>query len=387
MHILEQLGVALGLATLAGVNLYLTVLITGLAVRFDLLHLAEQYQQFEVLAHPVVLIVAGVLFCLEFFADKVPWLDSLWDSVHTFIRPMGGVLLGLTALGEMPTYVKVAAALIAGGAALTTHAAKAGTRLLANHSPEPVTNVALSVTEDVAVAGGTALTLLQPVIALVVFSTILIVIWMLFPRIWRGIRTTSWLMWNKLKMPGARQTFADPVELKPVVSEELGYLLRTQAAVENDADVLATVRCLSGKSRGLRGLSPNLDGVLVLTTQKDKIFFAASKGLGVRVFRLPLAGATVLTESKFLSENLLLEMSGARAVFRFPRGQGGIVETLYGRLNEMLEGQVQPQGSGAAAVPEQRDAVTVEPPATKAADSKFEGADAMVKPDMLATPG
>src|SRR4051812_3285875 len=201
MQILQQLGLALGLATLAGVNLYLTVLITGLAIRFNVLHLASQYQQLETLGHPVVLIVAGVLFCLQFCADKVPWLDSLWDSVHTFIRPIGGVLLGLKALGDVPPYVEVVAALIAGGAALTTHGAKAGTRLLANHSPEPVTNILLSVTEDLAVIGGTALTLLQPVIALVVFATILVAIWMLFPRIWRGIRATTWLMWNKLKMP------------------------------------------------------------------------------------------------------------------------------------------------------------------------------------------
>jgi Domain of unknown function (DUF4126) len=336
MHILEQLGVALGLATLAGVNLYLTVLITGLALRFDLLNLAAQYQQLEVLGHPVVLIVAGVLFCLEFFADKVPWVDSMWDSVHTFIRPVGGVLLGLTALGDMPVYVQVVAALVAGGAALTTHGAKAGTRLLINHSPEPVTNITMSVTEDVAVVGGTALTLLNPVLGLVVFASILLILWMLFPRIWRGIRATTWLMWNKLKMPGKRQPITEPVNLKCVVSEDLRNLLKSQAGVE-ESEVVATVRCLSGKSRAVRGLSPNLEGLLILTTRNDKVYFAASKGLSDRVFRLPLGGSTVRVESKFLSENLLLDMGGGgRAVLRFPRGQSALAETVFLHLNEMI---------------------------------------------------
>lgn len=336
MHILEQLGVALGLATLAGVNLYLTVLLTGLAVRFDLLNLAAQYQQLEVLSHPAVLIVAGILFCLEFFADKIPWVDSMWDGVHTFIRPVGGVLLGLTALGDMPVYVQVAAALVAGGAALTTHSAKAGTRLLINHSPEPVTNITMSVTEDVAVVGGTALTLLNPVLGLMVFASILLVLWLLFPRIWRGIRATTWLMWNKLKMPGKRLPITEPVELKCVVSEDLRNLLKSQAGIE-ESEVVATVRCLSGKSRGVRGLSPNLEGLLILTTRNDKVCFVASKGLSDRVFRFPLHGSNAQIESKFLSENLVLDMPGSRAELRFARGQSAIAETVCLRIKERIE--------------------------------------------------
>ena len=336
MQILEHLGVALGLATLAGVNLYLTVLITGLAIRFNILDLAAKHQELQELAHPAVLMVAGVLFVLEFFADKVPWVDSLWDAVHTFIRPVGGVLLGLAALGDVPVYVQVMAALVAGGATLTTHGAKAGTRLMVNHSPEPVSNVALSVTEDVAVTGGTALTLLNPVLALIVFACVLLVIWLIFPRIWRGIRATSWLMWNKMKMPGKRVPLAQAVELKARVSEELRDLLKIQADVE-ESDVTATVRCLSGRSRGVKGLSTNLDGVLVLTAQKDRVFFAASKGLSDRVFDLPLLGAKVCVESKFLSENLVFEMIDRRIVLRFPRGRTSMVETLSLRLNEMVD--------------------------------------------------
>jgi hypothetical protein len=185
MQILEQLGLALGLASLAVLNLYLTVLITGTMVHFNLLHLADKYETLGVLAHPWVLGVAGVLFLVEFFADKVPWVDSLWDGLHTFIRPVGGTLLAVQALGHMEPHMQVIAALLAGGAALTTHTAKAGTRLLINHSPEPASNVAMSVAEDVAVIGGSALMYFAPVVGLVVFSVLLVVIWMLLPKVFR----------------------------------------------------------------------------------------------------------------------------------------------------------------------------------------------------------
>jgi hypothetical protein len=188
MGILEQLGLALGLASLAGVNLYLTVLLTGGLVHFNVLQLGDKYEMLAVLGHPMVMAVAGTIFVLEFFADKVPWVDTLWDTVHTIVRPVGGTLLALQALGEMEPHMQVVAALMAGGAALTTHSAKAGSRLLINHSPEPVSNVAMSVTEDAAVVGGTLLMLLQPVIALGVFMVLLVVLWMLLPRLWRLLR-------------------------------------------------------------------------------------------------------------------------------------------------------------------------------------------------------
>lgn len=101
MHILEQLGLALGLASLAGLNLYLTVFLSGVLMHFNLLHLADQHQELAVLGHAWVIGVAGTLYLVEFFADKVPWLDSLWDTVHTLIRPAGGTLLALQTLGDM----------------------------------------------------------------------------------------------------------------------------------------------------------------------------------------------------------------------------------------------------------------------------------------------
>ncbi|WP_395717944.1 DUF4126 domain-containing protein [Prosthecobacter sp.] len=197
MQILEQLGLGLGLASLAGLNLYLTVFLTGMLVRFDVLHLAEKYQTIEVLGHDWVLAAAGVLYAIEFIADKVPWVDSLWDSVHTIIRPVGGTILAMQALGEMPAHMEVLGALLASGAALTTHSAKAGTRLLANHSPEPASNIALSITEDIIVAAGTVVMVLKPVIALCIFTAALFVLWLVLPRIWRVVRRSFEIIRDK----------------------------------------------------------------------------------------------------------------------------------------------------------------------------------------------
>ena len=188
MQILEQLGLALGLASLAGLNLYLTVFLTGLLVRLDALHLAAKYQNLEVLGHDWVLIAAGVLYAIEFVADKVPWLDSLWDSIYTLIRPAGGTILAAQALGNLPPHIEMIGALLAGGAALTTHSAKAGTRLLANHSPEPASNIALSIAEDITVVAGTLVMLMKPVLALCLFSVALIILWLVLPRMFRVIR-------------------------------------------------------------------------------------------------------------------------------------------------------------------------------------------------------
>ena len=333
MHLLEHLGVALGLACLAGVNLYLTILLVGLAIRFDWMHVAAQFSSLDALAHPLVLLVAAVLFALEFFADKVPWVDSLWDSVHTFIRPVGGGLLAMQTLGASPMYIQVLAALFAGLAALTTHGAKAGTRLVVNHSPSAGRNIALSITEDLIVVAGVALLLLHPVAALGAFAGILFVLWLLFPRIWRGARTTAWFIWRKLRMPGQSHVLAAPVELEREVDDELRELIMLQAGIDG-AEVRGTLRCLSGKGRGIKGLSPHLEGVLILTPRTDFLHFAATKGLSDRVFRLPLEGATFQVESGFLSENLVVESPSYRAVFCFARGEGDIAETAALRLRE-----------------------------------------------------
>ena len=198
MEILEQLGVALGFATLAGINLYLTTFIAGLAIRFDWLALAGKYEQLEILADPWIIGVSGTLFFIEFFADKIPWVDSTWDVVHTLVRPVGGVLLALAALGELDPAISVIASLLAGGTSLTTHLAKAGGRLFINLSPEPVSNIAASTAEDGLVLGGLGLMAFAPIPAFFVFILVVLFAgWMVwkssgfFKKGWQKIRGKS----------------------------------------------------------------------------------------------------------------------------------------------------------------------------------------------------
>ena len=169
MERLDLLAVALGLAALAGINLYLTVFATGLAIHFHWITLAPQYQSLEVLGNPWIITVAGVLYFLEFFADKIPWVDSIWDAVHTVIRPIGGALLAIQVLGHPSPAFTVIVALLAGGTSLVAHTAKAATRLVSNTSPEPFSNIGLSLGEDAAVLGGLALIHFNPVLALIIF--------------------------------------------------------------------------------------------------------------------------------------------------------------------------------------------------------------------------
>lgn len=334
MEMIEQLGVALGLASLAGVNLYLTVLIAGLAIRMGWVELAGSYAHFEALGHPWVLAVAGVFFVMEFFADKVPWVDSLWDSVHTVIRPVGGTLLALQALGEMPPYMEVVAALAAGSAAMTMHSAKAGSRLLINHSPEPFTNVSMSLAEDVGVVGGMALVLLNPVVAFGVFLGILILLWMVFPRLVRVIRSTLWLVWNKVRMPGQRETGAGMVELKAELPVDVLGLL----AVKSDTaehDVAWTVECLTGKSKGMRGMKPNVK-TLVVARKGGGALLVLRGMFRDMVMPLPLDGARVEVESRLLSDHVVVQTASRLVTLRFPRGCGALVETVRVRLDEMV---------------------------------------------------
>jgi hypothetical protein len=171
MDLIVSLGRTLGFSLTSGVNLYATVAILGLAARFDWVALPPQY---DVFASDWVIGVALVLYAIEFIADKIPVIDSLWDSVHTFVRPIGGALVAIATLGEASPVYEVIIGLLGGAIAAGSHFTKAGTRVAANTSPEPFSNWALSFFEDVFVVGLGLLALKYPVAAFVV--TVLIVI-------------------------------------------------------------------------------------------------------------------------------------------------------------------------------------------------------------------
>lgn len=153
MGVMEIIGIAGSVSLLAGWRLYLSIFATGLAMRLGAIPLPEHLQSLDVLANPWVMGIAAVAALAEFFADKVMWLDSAWDAVHTFVRPIGGALLALAIVDPSDPATQVVAFLLGGGAALTAHAGKAGARGVVNASPEPVSNIAVSTAEDVVTAG------------------------------------------------------------------------------------------------------------------------------------------------------------------------------------------------------------------------------------------
>ena len=153
LGIVEILGIAGSVSLLSGWRLYLTVLATGIAMRSGVVPLPEHLESLQVLANPWVMGVAGVAAFCEFFADKVMWLDSAWDAVHTFVRPLGGALLTLAVVDPSDPATQVVSFILGGGGALLAHGGKAGARAVVNTSPEPVSNVAVSTVEDIATAG------------------------------------------------------------------------------------------------------------------------------------------------------------------------------------------------------------------------------------------
>lgn len=189
MSATDLVGLAAGVGFLAGIRLYATILALGLLIRFGLLSLSDQFQHLLVLGSLPVLIAAATMTAAEFVSDKIPWFDSIWDSVHTFVRPIGAAILAWTAVSDIDPALKIILVLITGGVALTSHAAKAATRAAANTSPEPVSNIVLSIAEDLFIPLGLWFTVHFPVVVLTLVIIFLIVFFWLIRRVVRFFRS------------------------------------------------------------------------------------------------------------------------------------------------------------------------------------------------------
>lgn len=188
MGAIEILGLVGSLSLLAGWRLYAVVLATGIAMRVGLLDLPQHLVALDALASWWVIGAAGIGFVAEFFVDKLAWVDSVWDAIHTFIRPIGGALIALAVVDPGDPGWQVAALLVGGGAALLGHSAKTSTRAVVNASPEPFSNVAVSATEDVTSATGIWLALTHPFVAAAVAAVVLVASVALLVASWRVIR-------------------------------------------------------------------------------------------------------------------------------------------------------------------------------------------------------
>lgn len=213
-QIIATLALMMGVGWASGINLYAALLTLGIMANMGHIDLPPDLQ---VVADPLVLMAAGLMYAVEFFADKVPGVDTGWDTLHTFVRIPAGAVLASAAVGEVGIAAEVAAALVGGGLAAGSHALKAGSRVMINTSPEPVSNWTASVAEDVAVIGGVWAALNHPywfIAALVLF--VILLIWLL-PKLARGIgRVFRGLL--RLFGVGESPSKGSPAESEPVIS-------------------------------------------------------------------------------------------------------------------------------------------------------------------------
>ena len=208
-QLVSVISLTMGVAWASGINLYAAILVLGalgLSGNIDL------PPGLELVENPIVLTAAGVMFCVEFFADKIPGVDSGWDTVQTFIRIPAGAVLAAGAVGDVNPALMVAVGILGGGVAAATHATKASSRVLINTSPEPVTNWMASISEDVAVVIGIWAAVKHPWVFLVLFVLCMLLVACLLPRLWRGVKAV---------FRGLRRLFgrgAEP-EAKPIDGE------------------------------------------------------------------------------------------------------------------------------------------------------------------------
>jgi hypothetical protein len=181
--LLQTLALTMGVAWASGINLYAAVAVLGIAGSTGYVQLPDTL---SVVQDPLVIVAACFMYVVEFFADKVPGVDSSWDALHTFIRIPAGALLAAGAVGDVSPAAAVAAGLLGGSVTAATHATKAGTRLLINASPEPFSNFFASLGEDIAVFAGLWAALNHPVVFLLLLILFLLALCWLLPRIWRG---------------------------------------------------------------------------------------------------------------------------------------------------------------------------------------------------------
>jgi Domain of unknown function (DUF4126) len=184
--LIHTLALTMGVAWASGINLYAAVAVLGLAGNAGYVQLPDTL---AIVQDPLVIIAACFMYCVEFFADKIPGVDSTWDALHTFIRIPAGAMLAAGAVGDVTPALAVAAGLVGGGITAATHATKAGSRMLINTSPEPFSNWFASIAEDLAVFAGLWAALAHPAIFLILLAIFLLTLWWLLPKVWRGVRT------------------------------------------------------------------------------------------------------------------------------------------------------------------------------------------------------
>lgn len=300
MDTLQLIASATGIGFLAGIRLYLTVLTLGLAVRFEWLRLSDSFSELSILANWWVIGFAAVATLIEFFSDKIPWLDSAWDSIHTFIRPIGAAALSVAAFDSVDPALRFLLVVLTGGAALTSHSAKAATRLAVNQSPEPFSNIALSLAGDAAVPVGIWLAVEHPLLIGGIVAAFMLVALVLAPKVFRVVRI-HWLALSALlstwmnsgedmeepQTVDAAALAADPKRLATAFSAMASPLPEACAAHLRNKHGAGSAFALHGVMRRGGKRARNRDGYLCLLD--DRFVFVAKKLSGWRSDEVPHA--------------------------------------------------------------------------------------------------
>jgi hypothetical protein len=314
---LQLIGSTLGLSLLAGIRLYATVLAIGLIMRFNLFHPPAALDDLRILGNKWVLLAAAVGCICEFLADKIPWFDSVWDSAHTFIRPVGAALLGATALGADNPVARTLIALACGGVAFTGHSSKAATRLLINHSPEPFTNVALSFVEDAAVPVGVWIALKHSYLSFFIVVVFLAVFAWLAPRIFRSIRL-EWKSFVALSLkflPGETDSVPLTAALPKPLDPRFGMVLQPLPREYGERLGLnvppPAAHCAAG--RGVSGLFHSIGYLCVLP---EELVFITRRLFRWRThrIRIPAIAASQFLRGMLL-DTLSIQTEGREEVF------------------------------------------------------------------------
>lgn len=346
---LPLISLILGLSFLSGLNLYLASFLVSLAVQQNWAGEAL-HPMLGALGHPAFMITALVLLAVEFIIDKIPWVDSVWDGIHTLIRPAGAVALSVAlshSAGFSPA-LTTTLAVASFAIALTTHLTKSGFRLIINASPEPFTNILASLAEDAVVIALGILLINAPVTGFAACLALLAGAWIALPRLLRLIRTSLFLLWKKfVAAPGS------PLQHQGTLPAALTHSQRDSILAQPDsADHIPArwaVPCITGKIRRIPGLRANRFGTLMSPLHQPGTLWFLSRGwFRRRATRLSLAGAMVSHETSFLSTNLIIHRpdDGLHLVLRFTKAEAPIVARLAADLLTLLGHQNPPLLSG-----------------------------------------
>jgi len=240
-QLISVISLTMGVAWASGLNLYAAILVLGLGGSVGGIDLPESL---AVVQDPAVILAAGLMYAVEFFADKIPGVDTGWDALHTFIRIPAGALLAANTVGDVSPALQLAAGIVGGSVTSVTHAAKASTRMLINTSPEPVSNWLASISEDVAVFGGLWVALNHPVLFLIGFVVFLLLLIWLLPKLWRGIarifrKIGQWLGLSKetnAALAGGGEATTELAKPSPLVDALQGLDSLHQSGALSDAE-------------------------------------------------------------------------------------------------------------------------------------------------------